>query len=52
VKQTAALLAAGIIDKDTEAELKREVADAVAAAATFADAAKFPNTAEALTDVW
>jgi TPP-dependent pyruvate/acetoin dehydrogenase alpha subunit len=52
VKQTAALLAAGIIDKDTEAELKREVADAVAAAAAFADAAKFPNTAEALTDVW
>jgi pyruvate dehydrogenase E1 component alpha subunit len=52
VRQTATLLAAGVIDKDTEAELKRDVAGTVAAAIAFADASEYPNPAEALTDVW
>jgi TPP-dependent pyruvate/acetoin dehydrogenase alpha subunit len=52
VRQTTALLAAGIIDKETEAELKRDVADAVAAALAFADASELPTPADALTDVW
>lgn len=52
VRQTAALIAAGVIDKNAEIELKRDVANAVAAAIGFADASEFPNPAEALTDVW
>lgn len=52
VKQTAALLAAGIIDTNIKAELKSEIADTVAEAIAFADASEFPEPAEALTDVW
>jgi TPP-dependent pyruvate/acetoin dehydrogenase alpha subunit len=52
VRQSRALVAAGVIDKDAEAKLKRDVADTVSAAITFADASEFPNPAEALTDVW
>jgi TPP-dependent pyruvate/acetoin dehydrogenase alpha subunit len=52
VRQTASLLAEGTIAKDTEAEMKREVAGIIAAAIAFADASQFPNPAEALTDVW
>jgi TPP-dependent pyruvate/acetoin dehydrogenase alpha subunit len=52
VRQTTALLATGVLDKDTEAELKRDVEATVAAAIAFADASKFPDSAEALTDVW
>ena len=51
-RQKTALLAAGVIDKSTEAELKRDVADAVAKALAFADRSEFPDPAEALTDVW
>jgi TPP-dependent pyruvate/acetoin dehydrogenase alpha subunit len=51
-RQKAALLAAGVIDKKTAAELKDEIADAVLKALAFADSSEFPTPAEALTDVW
>lgn len=46
------LLAAGIIDRESEASLNHEVADIVADALAFADASEFPDPAEVLTDVW
>jgi pyruvate dehydrogenase E1 component alpha subunit len=52
VKQTSVLRAAGVIDEAAEADLKRDVADVVAAAIAFADSSEFPDPAEALTDVW
>jgi TPP-dependent pyruvate/acetoin dehydrogenase alpha subunit len=51
-RQKVALLAAGVIDKETAAELKDDIADAVLKALAFADSSEFPNPAEALTDVW
>lgn len=52
LKLTSALRAANALDESGEAELKREVADMVAAAIAFADRSEYPNSAEALTDVW
>jgi len=52
VKQTSVLRAAGVIDEAAEADLKRDVADVVAAAIAFADSSEFPDPAEALPDVW
>ena len=46
------LLAAGTIDRESEASLDSEVADIVAGALAFADASQFPDPAEVLTDVW
>jgi pyruvate dehydrogenase E1 component alpha subunit len=52
LRQTAALVAAGVMGEDEAAGLKREVDDVVAAAIAFSDASKYPDPTEALVDVW
>ncbi len=52
VRQTATLKASGILNPEVEAELNRQVSEAVAEAISFADASQYPSNAEVLTDVW
>lgn len=52
IRQKAALVAAGILSSDVEADLNLEVSEIVAGAIAFADASQYPSTVEVLTDVW
>jgi pyruvate dehydrogenase E1 component alpha subunit len=51
-RQAAALMAAGLMDEREHARLKQEVADAVADALAFADESRYPDSDQALVDVW
>jgi TPP-dependent pyruvate/acetoin dehydrogenase alpha subunit len=52
VRQKAALAASGGLSPAMEADIERRVSEIVAEAIAFADASKYPGTAEVLTDVW